>query len=71
MSLLFRDTLKARFHTGEQQEKGLRRFLDFAKLSVSGKLSPNSMELQKLLANCMSVLSKKKSLQVVFADIEM
>ena len=45
LSLLFRDTLKARFHTGEEQDRSLHRFLDFAKLSVSGKLTPNTMEL--------------------------
>ena len=63
--------MRARFHTGQQQDLSKRRFIEFAKKAVSGKISPNGMELQKILANCLAVLSKKQSLKDFFADVEM
>ena len=71
LGLLFRDTLKARFGRDASQVASLNRFKAFAILSVSGNLSPSSMELQKLLINCMTILAKERSLHSVFGAVEM
>ena len=46
LSIIFRDTLYSKFSLDDTQRKqSIRRFMAFASLSVTEKISPNSMEL--------------------------
>jgi len=68
--LLFRDTLSIAFSADEMtRARSLGRFMAFASIAVSEKMSPNSMELQKMVANAMALLARDTPLkELLLAD---
>ena len=59
LSQLYRDTLQIAFGTDNAvRDKSIERFLAYASISVNEKLSPNLMELQKMVSNSLALLAR-------------
>ena len=71
--MVFRDTLFSRFDLDPTvKEKSIQRFKQLASLSVTEKLSPNTMEVQRMMVNSMALLAKDMPLtQMLNDDSEM
>ena len=68
LSLIFRDTLMIRFCSPDRsdlRQKCIGRFMSYASLSVTDKISPNLMELLKMIANSMALLASNEPLKTV------
>ena len=64
LSLLYRDTLQVAFGNDEASRAcSVERFMTLASISVNERLSPNSMELQKMIANSMALLARAMPLR--------